>query len=75
MKKAKYKIIGVRPASALLDPHSDEETYILTYLIKPWYLFGKTKKVEYKVTCPDYKRDYWLKSINDKIQKGDWRKP
>lgn len=71
---AKYKIIGVRPKNQLLDCFSDSEDYELTYLKKAWYYFGKVRTIKRTVSCPDFARHSWIKSIEEKIELGEWRK-
>lgn len=70
----KYKLIKVERKSALLDPYSSYETFILTYLRKNYIFFGLTKKVKCEVDCPNYQISSWLSDIEQKIKKGEWRK-
>lgn len=71
---AKYKIIGINRTNTFLDTNSNTVSYTLTYEKKAWYYFGKIKIVKRRVECPNYKLSSWVKSIENKIKLGEWRK-
>lgn len=71
---AKFRLIEVNRTSTLLDTNSDSISYTLTYEKKVWFYFGKTKIVKSTVNCPDYKMSLWLKSVEEKIIRAEWRK-
>ena len=71
---AQYKLIAVSRTHTFLDVNSNTVSYTLTYEKKAWYYFGKIKTVKNRVECPDMQIGSWVKSIEDKIKLGEWRK-
>jgi|TARA_R110000868_G_scaffold74337_13_gene215033 hypothetical protein len=71
---AEFKLIAVKQTNTLLDTNSNSVDFTITYEKKAWYYFGKIKVVKSRVSCPDFKVVSWLRSMQIKIEAGEWRK-